>query len=383
MPSALFVTTIPITLEAFLLPFADHFRRQGWRIDALSNGSTRVPLLAEHFDKRYDAAWSRNPLAPANLLGTASGVREIVSANAYDIVHVHTPIAAFVTRYALRGLHRAPAGPSVVYTAHGFHFYRGQPALPHAVFRTMERVATPWTDFLVTINREDFSAALSLGGIDPEHVRYIPGIGVDTARFSPEAPGREDAARIRAELGAGPEDFLAVMVAEFSAVKRHAFALDAIAAVADPRVKVALIGNGPLEADVRARVERLGLDNRVRFAGYRRDLPTVLRASDALMLVSEREGLNRSVLEAMACGTPVIGTATRGITDAVGDEAGWIVGHSDAAALARAIDAAAADANDVARRGAAARERVCTEFALEKTLAAYDGLYREALASRL
>ena len=76
----------------------------------------------------------------------------------YDIVHVHTPIAAFVTRFALRRVRRRRP-TRVVYTAHGFHFYRGQAALPHALFRTMERTAAPWTDYLVTINREDFDAA--------------------------------------------------------------------------------------------------------------------------------------------------------------------------------------------------------------------------------
>jgi glycosyltransferase involved in cell wall biosynthesis len=173
------------------------------------------------------------------------------------------------------------------------------------------------------------------------------------------------------------------MVAEFGAVKRHVLAVDALARVRDDRVHLALVGDGPLEAGVRSRVERLGLSGRVTFAGYRRDIPAVLAASDMLLLTSEREGLNRSALEAMASGIPVIGTDTRGIADAVGTEAGWIVGHDDGTALAAAIDAAASDPDALARMGAAARARACAEFSLDKILAAYDGLYREALAQRL
>jgi glycosyltransferase involved in cell wall biosynthesis len=385
MPSALFVTTVPITLEAFLLPFADHFRALGWRVDALANGASAAPALAGHFDERFDISWSRNPLSPSNLLGTARRIREIVGAGGYDVVHVHTPVAAFVTRFALRGTRGRRGGPAVVYTAHGFHFFAGGPPIANLAYRMLERIAAPWTDYLVTVNAEDLEAARGSGGLDPERVRLIPGIGVDCERFAPGAVPEEDAARVRAQLGGdrGAGAFLLTMVAEFGAVKRHALALDALSHVEDGRVHLALVGDGPLEAAVREQVARLGLSDRVTFAGYRRDIPAVLAASDALLLTSEREGLNRSVLEAMASGLPVIGTDTRGITDAVREDAGWIVGHDDVAALARAIDAAAADAGERTRRGAAARTRACTVFAVERIVAAYDGLYREALTYRV
>ena len=382
MPSALFVTTVASTLEAFLLPLADHFRADGWRVDALANGASSTAGVADHFDERFDVQWSRNPLAPSNLLCTSRRVRRIVSENGYDIVHVHTPIAAFVTRYALRSLPRKTR-PVVIYTAHGFHFYAGQHALPHALYRTMERVAARWTDFLVTVNREDLDAARVLGGVAPDRVRYIPGIGVDTSLYAPDAVPPAEAARIRAELGASPDQFLVTMIAEFGAVKRHWFALRAFGEVHDPRIVLALIGEGPLEAEVRAEVERAGLSSRVCFAGYRPDVPAVLVASDALLLVSGREGLNRSVLEAMATERPVLGTRTRGITDAIGDDGGWIVPKDDPAALARALDAAAADPREVERRGRAARERVQAKFSLDRIVNEYDGLYREALASHI
>ena len=383
MPSALFATTVPITLEAFLSPFADHFRSEGWRVDALANGAASDLRLDDHFDKRFDVAWSRNPLAFSNLLGTSSRVRTIVDAGGYDIVHVHTPIAAFVTRYALRSRHARTGGPSVVYTAHGFHFYKGGATTTNTLYRTMERLAAPWTDYLVTINREDFEAAKNLGGIEPERVRYIPGIGVDTERFSPDAVSAEKAAAVRHELGVTEDAFMLTMVAEFAPVKRHEFVLRALTHVNDPRVVLVLVGDGPLESQLREKVVGLGLRERVRWAGYRRDLPEVLAASDALVLASEREGLNRSVLEAMAAGRPVIGTQTRGIVDAVCTDAGWIVPKNDATALARAMEAAAADPDECHRRGTAGRERAVSEFALPRIIEAYEELYREALASRV
>jgi len=97
--------------------------------------------------------------------------------------------------------------------------------------------------------------------------------------------------------------------------------------------------------------------------------------------VSEREGLPRSVLEAMATGLPVIGTDTRGITDAIGTEAGWIVAKDDAVSLATAIEQAAADPAQLSSRGRAARERAVERFALTRIISEYEDLYREALAS--
>lgn len=378
-PSALFVTTVPITLEAFLAPFARHFRALGWRIDALANGATGNPHIADAFDTRFDVAWSRNPLDPRNLVGSAARVRSIVRDGGYDIVHVHTPIAAFVTRYALRSLPRSTR-PVVIYTAHGFHFYDGQSRLPHALYRTMERWAARWTDYLVTINDEDFRAATALGTIDQKRVRLIPGIGVDTARFAEGAVSETAVSAVREELNIPAEKFMLSMIAEFGAVKRHAHLLEALALVRDPGVVLVLVGDGPLESVLREKVVALGLSDRVRWAGYRRDIPELLAASDALVLVSEREGLPRSVLEAMAAGKPVIGTRTRGIADAVGSDAGWIVAKHDLAALAAAIQHAAQSPEGCRTRGRAARSRAEGIFALPRIITAYEELYREALA---
>jgi len=381
-PSALFVTTVPITLEAFLVPFAERFRSRGWRVDALANGATANEHIADAFDNRYDISWSRNPLSPGNLLGTASAIRRVVDAGGYDIVHVHTPIAAFVTRYALRDRSVA-ARPTVIYTAHGFHFYQGGKAPTNFAYSRIERLAAPWTDYLVTINAEDYDAARSMGGIDPDRVRFIPGIGVDTELYAPNSVPADEIARVRSDLDIENHPFVLTMIAEFGAVKRHEFVLRALARVRNPHVVLVLVGTGPLESTLREKAVALGLTPRLRWAGYRRDIPAVLAASDALVLCSEREGLNRSVLEAMAAGRPVIGTQTRGIADAITPETGWVVPKHDVAALAAAIEEAAADREETARRGATARERAVAEFALPRIVDAYEELYREALASRV
>lgn len=375
------MATVPVTLEVFLAPLARHFRERGWRVDALANGARACAALGESFDSRFDVAWTRNPFWPGNLIVTAGRVRRLVRERRYDVVHVHTPIAAFVTRFALRRM-RTCERPIVIYTAHGFHFYEGQPRVPNMLYRTIERAAASWTDYLITINEEDCRAARAFGTIDPARVRLIHGIGVDLSAYGDAAVTRAEAAATRASLRVPDDAFLLLMVAEFGPVKRHAHLLDALARVRDERVVTVFAGSGGLEDAMRGRASELGLDARVRFAGYRRDVPALLAAADALVLVSEREGLPRSALEAMAAGRPVIGARIRGITDAVGDAAGWLVAGDDVGELARVIEAVAADPEETRRRGALARARAAERFALPLILAAYDALYAEALGSR-
>ena len=104
MNRILFVTTIPGTLRAFLLPFAQHFRAKGWQVDAMAQGISNCAKCLHSFDRVWEVEWSRNPLDPQNLIIAPPQIRLAIAQQDYDIVHVHTPVAAFVTRYALNNL---------------------------------------------------------------------------------------------------------------------------------------------------------------------------------------------------------------------------------------------------------------------------------------
>ncbi|HEX4869817.1 MAG TPA: glycosyltransferase, partial [Moraxellaceae bacterium] len=145
MPRLLIVATVAPTLRAFLLPFARHYRALGWQVEAAARDITALPGLGEEFDACHELPLSRNPLDPVALLRAPAAIRSLVARGSYDLVHVHTPVAAFLLRLALRG--RAPgARPRVVYTAHGFHFHRHGRALTNWLFRSAERLAAPWCD---------------------------------------------------------------------------------------------------------------------------------------------------------------------------------------------------------------------------------------------
>ncbi|BDU75918.1 glycosyltransferase [Mesoterricola sediminis] len=375
MTRLLIVTTIECTLRGFLLPYARHFRSLGWQVDGLAKGATQDEACRAAFDHCFEADWSRNPLRPQGLFRMPAAIRRVVEAGGYDLVHVHTPVAAFLTRFALRGRFR-PAGTRVVYTAHGFHFHDRQGALANAAFAGLERLAGPWTDRLVVINRTDEAEALRRGIVDADRLRYMPGIGLDLRQYDPGAVSPEAIAAFRASLGLGPQDILFCMVAGFQPGKRHRDLLQALADLPDPRIHLALAGQGPLQETCRAWCQARGLAGRVHFLGERKDIPVVVRASRALVLPSEREGLSRCVMEAFALGVPVIGADARGVRDLLDACGGLKVPVGDPPALRTALERLAADPDGARALGEAARARA-TQFDVPNLVALHEALYRD------
>lgn len=386
MTRLLMVATVAPTLRAFLLPIARHVRAQGWQADAMAQGVSSCPECIEAFDHTWEVEWSRNPLDPRNLQQTPHIVRELVEREGYDLVHVHTPVGAFVTRYALRHLRRQ-GRPRVIYTAHGFHFYEGGHLLRNALFLALEKIAGCWTDYLIVINREDERSAQHYHIVPADRVRYMPGIGVDTGAYRPEAVSPTQVDKVRREMNLGPEDKLLLVVAEFIPRKRHSDILRAFAQVpgslAYGAVHLALAGGGPLEDQMKALARELDIEERVHFLGFRGDVPALIRASVAMVLCSEQEGLPRSVMESLSLQVPVIGTDIRGTRDLlqptlVRDECGMLVPLGDKEALARAmvwILDHAQEAESMGRRG---RERMA-DYDVQQIVALHRLLYDEAL----
>jgi glycosyltransferase involved in cell wall biosynthesis len=377
MNKLLMVTTVPSTLRSFLLPFAAHFRSQGWQVDAMACGVSTSVECQQGFDRLWDVQWSRNPLDPRNLLGTPQVIREIVAREKYNIIHVHTPVAAFVTRYALKNL-RQKLGAKIIYTAHGFHFYAGGNRLKNAIFIQLERWGGKWTDYLVTINHEDKYAAERYQLLDPERIRYMPGIGVDLNYYNPRSVADSAVAAVRQELGLGENDRLLLSVAEFTARKRHVDAIEAFAKLDRSDVHLAFAGSGPLQEKMQQLASALGMADRIHFLGNRRDIPVLMRAATANILVSAQEGLPRSVLESLALETPTIGTKIRGTQDLLADGCGLLVNVGDVDELASATTTVLDRPEEAAQMSRLGSERIST-YDLDSIVKLHEQLYAEAL----
>ncbi|MEM6611378.1 MAG: glycosyltransferase family 4 protein [Cyanobacteria bacterium P01_C01_bin.72] len=333
MPKLLVVTTVPITIRSFILPFIQHFKSLGWQVDGMAQGINEDQACVENCDRLYDIQWSRNVFDPRNLLTGISRVKEVVAQEDYDLVHVHTPIAAFVTRYALKSNQKI----KVIYTAHGFHFYQGGSLVKNALFFNLEKLAGAWTDYLITINREDETAARKHNFLAADRIYYTHGIGVDTDYYASGKITLEGSQQIRQELHLSDTDTLLLSIAEFTPRKRHSDLLHALDQVANPHLHLALAGEGKTQLKMLKLAKRLNIVQQVHFLGYRQDIPSLIQAADAVLLVSQQEGLPRSIMEAMCLNTPVIGSSIRGTRDLLADGCGLLVELGNIDALAQAM----------------------------------------------
>lgn len=262
--------------------------------------------------KKYSLSCERTPFS----LGTINAYKEIknlIEENDYDIVHCHTPIAALCTRLACRKQRKK--GLRVIYTAHGFHFYKGAPLLNWLIYYPIEKICSYFTDVLITINKEDYELAKKK--MKAKHVEYVPGVGIDVDKFKNTVV---DKAEKRKELGIPEDAFLLVSVGELNKNKNHEVVIRALAEINNPDIHYAIAGVGPLHDYLLYLAKELNLEDRVHLLGYRTDVAEIYKCANLYILPSIREGLNVSIMEGIASGLPVLCGNIRGNIDLVLNE---------------------------------------------------------------
>ena len=314
MKKVLFVATLVKNhIAEFHLPYLKLFQDMGWQTAVAAKNDYENPAdcVIPHCDVFYDVPFERSPLKKGNLTAYRR-VKRIIREGGYDIIHCHTPVGAAVARLAARKARRN--GSKVIYTAHGFHFYKGAPWLNWLVYFPVEWLLSPMTDVLITINREDYERAKRL--LRAKKVVYIPGVGIDVSRFRGNG---EQGAALRRELGIPEDAAVLLSVGDLNKNKNHRAVLDALAGLEDRNLHYVVCGRGPLKEELEAFAREKGLADRVRFVGYRNDIPAFYAMADVFVFPSFREGLSVSVMEAMASGLPIVCSRIRGNTDMVED----------------------------------------------------------------
>jgi glycosyltransferase involved in cell wall biosynthesis len=373
MPKLLIIATVPTMIRAFLLPFSRHYRALGWQVDAAANQISELTEIHGEFDACYDLPLTRNPTDLKMMMQAPTIIRRIVEQGQYDIVHVHSPIAAFLVRFALKDIKNKP---KVVYTAHGFHFHKHGKPLTNFIFKMLEKIAAPWCDVLITINKEDFQAAKNEQFAT--RIELMAGIGVDTQCWQASSVTTEQVNAVRESLNLSKDSVLFLMIAEFNEGKRHRDVLYALAQT-DACIHVAFAGIGKIEQEIRLLAEQLSLKHRVHFLGFRRDIPVLICASRAVLLPSEREGLPRSLLEAMSLGVPIIGSDIRGITELAEERCGLLHDMGNPIQIAQAISLLAKDNSLAQEMGNNARQKVL-KYDVKEIIRQHDILYHHLLS---
>ncbi len=279
------------------------------------------------------------------------------------LVSTHTAKAGWLGRAACARL-----GIPAIHTPHGWPVARRLPGPGALLFTAAERMAARWARAVVCVCEEERRVALAHGFAAPSQVRVV----YNGVRDVPED--------LRARPEAEPVRL--VSVARFEAPKDHATLLDALARLQSLDWQLDLVGEGPLEAAIRARAARLGVEARVRFLGYLPDTAAALARAQAFVLSSRSEAFPRSVLEAMRAGLPVVASAVGGLAEAVDNKVnGVLVPRDDAVALSAALNELIRDPRRRNQMGAAGRLIYERRFRLERMVESTTAIYESTLTA--
>lgn len=342
MKRALMMASVASMISAFNRDNIKILQNLGYQVDIAcnfehGNDSSRERGIAYRKEvealgiKTYQLPVSRSITEIKDIIISYRFMKKICEENHYDIVHCHSPIGGVVARLACRGERKN--GTKVVYTAHGFHFYKGAPKKNWIVYYSIEKWVSRFTDLLITINKEDYERAQTFKA---ERVVYIPGIGVDTGKFRNV---EVDRIQKRIELKISEDTVVLLSIGELIERKNHETALKAVSKLNSLNFVYLICGEGKLDSYLKDLTVKLGIENKVRFLGYRRDIPEICVAADIFVFPSYQEGLPVAVMEAMSAGLPIICSSIRGNTDLIKSELGGFLHQpEDTMGLAQSID---------------------------------------------
>lgn len=333
---ALFTATVVKThMMQFHLPYLRMLQEMGWETAVAARNDYENPADCQipYCDQYFDVPFERLPWKKGNIQAYKM-LKKCIDEGNFDIIHCHTPVGALLTRLAARDARKK--GTKVIYTAHGFHFFKGAPLQNWLLFYPAEKLAAPMTDVLLTINKEDYAFANKK--LRAKRIEYVPGVGIRTERFHRTEEARQAK---RQELGFGEKDYLMLTVAEMTANKNHITILKALSQLKDreeyAHMHYLICGRGEQWKSLEESAKELGVADHVHFLGYRTDAPELYKASDLFLFMSFREGLPVALMEAMSAGMPIICTKIRGNTDLIQDGGNGIFTENNPEALAEAI----------------------------------------------
>lgn len=362
----LFVTTISSTVNAFLVPHIRMLINQGHQVDVAFNIEQEVkPEIYEMGCQVHQLPLQRSPLKRDNIRAYKM-LKEIIIFERYELVHTHTPVASAIVRLACRKL----SNVKVLYTAHGFHFYKGAPILNWLVYYPVEKLLARYTDTLITINKEDYDRAKSQ--FKSKRVEYVPGVGIDLEKFSTVEIDRD---LKRSQLGLPEDAFVLLSVGELNKNKNHEVIIRALGKIDNPGIHYLVCGQGNLDGYLRNLSKELGLENQVHLLGFRKDIPKICKISDVFAFPSYREGLSVALMEAMANGLPVVCSNIRGNSDLMEDgKGGYLVEPGDVEGFAKHINELISDSGLRSELGGFNLEKI-ENYSIENVLCEMEEIY--------
>lgn len=290
----------------------------GYSVDVacnFENGSTMPEESVNEFKhelnemgiQTYHIPIPRSPKQMIEIIKSYKKTKDLIYKNKYEIIHCHSPIGGVIARLAAHKYKSEKM--QVIYTAHGFHFYKGAPIVNWLFYYPIERWFARYTDVLITINKEDYSRARTFKLKSGGSVIYIPGIGLNTNKFSCNNTVIEVK---RKELGIPKDAFVVTSIGELNVNKNHKVIIEALGEIKQDNIIFVMCGHGNQKDNLQQLCKKLGISDQVLFLGHRSDISDILNVSNCFVFPSRREGLGMAAIEAMAAGLPIITSKNRG-----------------------------------------------------------------------
>ena len=342
MKKVLIVTTVSGFVPQFEMNNVRILQQMGYEVHYASNFQNVSYGVDNHrLDGtgvvRHQVDFVRSPFDMKSNGKAYGQLKKVMQEHFFILVHCHTPVGAVVARLVARTYRKQ--GTKVIYTAHGFHFYKGAPLKFWLVSYPMEWWLAYHTDVLITINEEDFQNAKKL----PVGKKYnkngtvykIDSVGIELKTYQSIVVTKEEK---RKELGIPNDAFVVVSIGELNWNKNHAIVVEAIGKLKKDNIYYLICGEGIEKNTLKEQAKRLGIEKQVLLTGFRDDIPEILKTADVMAFPSLREGLGLVAIEAMASGVPVIASDNRGTREYMRDGwNGYVVSKNTAEELAKAI----------------------------------------------
>ncbi len=323
MKNVLLLASVASMIQQFNMRNIELLLKMGYKVEVACNfeqGNTCAREQIENLKKELEnknVVWhqidfARNVFCVRQNFRAYQQLHRLFRHNTYAFVHCHSPIGGVLGRITA---HKYKT--KVIYTAHGFHFFKGAPFKNWMLFYPVEKLLSYYTDELLVINREDYELAGKK--FHMKHLTYLPGIGVN---IDVSDNSEEEKHKKREELNIPVDAFMIIQVAEFTPNKNQQTVIKAIEEMANPEVFYVMCGIGPEKEALEKYVKEQKLNQNIRFAGFRSDIHELLQCADCFTLSSYREGLSVALMEAMAEGLPVVCSRIRGNVDLIEDGLG-------------------------------------------------------------
>lgn len=325
MKKVLFVATVVrLHINMFHKPYIKWFHDQGWQVDVAANNDyeNKEECIIPYCDNFYCLPFERSPYKKGNI-DAYKQLKEIIDREQYDLIHCHTPMGSVLARLAAGTARKR--GTKVIYTVHGFHFFKGAPMVNWLVYYPVERILSRRTDLLITMNEEDYTRGKTFSA---KRVEMVDGVGMDISRFKIATDEKKEEVRKEFDLHKG--DTFAVSVAQLIKRKNHTVLIQAVKKLDNPNFHLFIVGDGAQEIELKEQVNVLGVEKQVHFLGFRKDVYRICSAADIFLFASLQEGLPVAVMEAMACGLPIVASNIRGNIELVdSNQGGYLVDPND------------------------------------------------------